>query len=111
MGWFSRVGMAAIALLLSATLQPLASEPRRVLLLHSYGPYFAPWSAVSGRFREELMKKSPHAIDLYEASLDTARLAQPPDEVPFVEYLRSLFSARDLDLVVAMGAPAARFLQ
>jgi len=111
MGWFSRVGMAAIALLLSATLQPLASEPRRVLLLHSYGPHFAPWSAVSGRFREELVKKSVNGIDLYEASLETARLAQAPDEIPFVDYLRSLFTERDLDLVVAMGAPAARFVQ
>src|SRR5215510_16561706 len=107
MGWFSRVGMAAIALLLSATLQPLASEPRRVLLLHSYGPHFAPWSAVSGRFRGELVKKSVNGIDLYEASLETARLAQAPDEIPFVDYLRSLFTERDLNLVVTMGAPAA----
>ena len=82
-----------------------------MLLLHSFGPHFAPWSAVSGRFREELIKQSPNAIDLYEASLETARLAQAPDEIPFVEYLRSLFTGRDLNLVVAMGAPAARFVQ
>src|SRR5262252_3181505 len=92
------IGVAAIALLFSAMLEPAFAAPRRVLLLHSYGPNFAPWSAVSARFREELIKQSPLAIDLYEASLDTARLAQPPDEVPFVAYLRSLFSARDLDL-------------
>src|SRR5262245_4666373 len=105
------IGVAAIALLFSALLEPAFATPRRVLMLHSYGPYFAPWSAVSGRFREELIKQSPHAIDLYEASLNTARLAHPPDEVPFVDYLRSLFAARDLDLVVAIGAPAARFVQ
>ena len=64
-----------------------------------------------GRFREELIKQSPNAIDLYEASLETARLAQAPDEIPFVDYLRSLFAGRDLNLVVAMGAPAARFVQ
>src|SRR5689334_12304306 len=110
MTWSCRVGVAA-ALLLITVLQAAAGEPRRVLLLHSYGPHFAPWSVVSGRFREELIKQSPHAIDLYEASLETARLAQPPDELPFVEYLRSLFSDRDLNLVVAMGAPAARFVQ
>jgi hypothetical protein len=45
------------------------------------------------------------------ASLETARLAQAPDEIPFVEYLRSLFARRDLNLVVTMGAPAARFVQ
>jgi signal transduction histidine kinase len=103
--------VAAAALLLTVALQATAGEPRRVLLLHSYGPHFAPWSAVSGRFREELIKQSANAIDLYEASLETARLAQAPDEVPFVEYLRSLFTGRDLNLVVAMGAPAARFVQ
>src|SRR5215813_7494699 len=106
-----RLGVAAAALLFSTTLQANAGEPRRVLLLHSFGPHFAPWSAVSGRFREELIKQSPDAVDLYEASLETARLAQAPDEIPFVEYLRSLFSGRDLSLVVAMGAPAARFVQ
>jgi len=103
--------VAAAALLLSTALQAAAGEPQRVLLLHSYGPHFAPWSAVSGRFREELIKQSPNAIDLYEASLETARLAQAPDEIPFVDYLRSLFAGRDLNLVVAMGAPAARFVQ
>jgi signal transduction histidine kinase len=106
-----RVGVAAAAVLLSTALQAAAGEPQRVLLLHSYGPHFAPWSAVSGRFREELIKQSPNAIDLYEASLETARLAQAPDEIPFVDYLRSLFAGRDLNLVVAMGAPAARFVQ
>ena len=84
-----RVGVAAAAVLLSTALQVAAGEPQRVLLLHSYGPHFAPWSAVSGRFREELIKQSPNAIDLYEASLETARLAQAPDEIPFVDYLRS----------------------
>ena len=109
--WFCRIAMAASALIVSALPQVAHSQPQRVLLLHSYGPHFAPWSVVSGRFREELIKRSPNAIDLYEASLETARLAQAPDEIPFVEYLRSLFSGRDLSLVVAMGAPAARFVQ
>ena len=105
-----RVGAAAVAFVL-AVLQPAAAEPRRILLLHSYGPNFASWSAVSGQFREELIKRASDPIDLYEASLETARLAQTRDELPFVEYLRSLFPGRDLDLVVAMGAPATRFVQ
>jgi len=111
MRWFCRVGLAALSLLLSAAPQPAAAEPKRVLLLHSYGPHFAPWSAVSGRFREEIIKQAPYAIDLYETSLETARLARSPDQLPFVEYLRSLFSGRDLDLVVTIGAPATRFVQ
>jgi signal transduction histidine kinase len=111
MWWFCRIGVAALAFVLPAALQSATAEPRRVLLLHSYGPHFSPWSAVSARFREQLIKQSPNAIDLYETSLETARLAQAPDEAPFVGYLRSLFSGRQIDLVVAMGAPAARFVQ
>ena len=73
-------------------------------------PAVPPWSAVAGRFREELTIRLP-AVDLYEASLEMARFAQPTAEAPLVEYIRALFAGRDLDLVVAVGAPAARFFQ
>jgi signal transduction histidine kinase len=53
----------------------------------------------------------PNAIDLYEASLEMARIAQSPDEGALVDYLQALFAGRKLDLVVALGAPAARFFQ
>jgi signal transduction histidine kinase len=92
-------------------LDPAAAYPRRVLLLHSFGPYFAPWSFVSGHFREALIEQSPDVIDLFEASLESARFMQFDDYAPVLEYLRSLFAGRKLDLVVAMGAPAARFVQ
>ena len=85
------------------------AEPRRVLLLHSFGPHFAPWSAIAGRFREEFIKQSPYAIDLYEASLQSERFGPSEDQEPFINYLGALFKRDGLDLVVAMGAPAARF--
>src|SRR5262245_50624150 len=84
-------------------------QPRRVLLLHSFGQDFAPWSTVSKRFRERLREQSTQPIDLYEASIQGERFGAVQPEGPFIEYLRSLFVGRDLDLVVAMGAPAARF--
>jgi hypothetical protein len=49
------------------------SEPKRVLLLHSFGRDFAPWSEYARTFREELVRQSPAPIDFYEASLATAR--------------------------------------
>ena len=101
----------AFLILLAAHGTAFATDPRRVLLLHSFGPHFEPWSAVAGRFREELTRRSPNAVDLYEASLEMARLAQPAEEAPLVDYIRALFAGRDLDLVVAVGAPAARFFQ
>src|SRR5215470_7172585 len=100
-----------VGIFLLATLETAMAQPRRVLLLHSFGPHFAPWSAIAGRFREDLIRQSPHPIDLYEASLQNGRFGRPQDDGPFLEYLRSLFVENDLDLVVAMGAPAARFFQ
>ncbi len=87
-----------------------AAQPRHILLLYSFGPHFAPWSTISASIREELRKQSPHPIDLYEASLQGERFGEVQPERPFIDYLRSLFTGRDLGLVVAMGAPAARFV-
>src|SRR5436190_4165860 len=108
--WGHRRTIAAgVVLILFALLGSAAAQPRRVLVLHSFGPYFAPWNEIAGRFREGLLKQSPYAIDLYEASLQTERFDSSQDQQPFLDYLRALFAGRNLDLVVAMGAPAARF--
>ena len=98
-------------LLLIGASEPAAAQPRRVLLLHSFGPHFAPWNAIVGRLREELVKQSPYPIDLYEASLQSERFGQPQEHGPFVHYLRTLFAPQGLDLVISLGAPAARFFQ
>src|SRR5262245_33260512 len=102
--WALLLGMG---LLLCATLDATAAEPRRVLLLHSFGREFAPFNDFSRKFREELVRHSPEPIDLYEASLETARFKEQEagDETPFVEYLHALFAGRKLDLVVGIGAP------
>jgi signal transduction histidine kinase len=106
----ARTCVAAVLLILLTAQGAALAEGRRVLLLHSFGPFFEPWSAVAGRFREELTRQLP-AVDLYEVSLEMARLPQPTEEAPLVDYIRALFADRDLDLVVAVGAPAARFFQ
>lgn len=104
-----RVFLSVVALLLAMTGEAF-SEPKRVLLLHSFGRDFAPWSEYARTFREELSRQSPDPIDLYDTSLATARFADA-DEGPFVEYLRTLFTKRQLDLVVAIGSPAVSFVQ
>jgi signal transduction histidine kinase len=100
---------AAAALLILAALGPATAEPKRVLLLHSLGRDFAPFADVSGRFREELIRQSGDPVDYYEISLETARFSGAEQEGPFVDYLHALFAQRRLDLVVPVGAPAARF--
>ena len=66
---------------------------------------------MAGSFRNELIKNSKEPIDLYEVSLDTARVQNPQDETPFVEYIRALLADRKLDLIVPIGAPSAFFVQ
>jgi signal transduction histidine kinase len=86
-------------------------NPRRVLLLHAFGHAYSPWSDMAGSFRAELIRKSREPIDLYEVSLDTARVQEAQGEKPFVDYVHALLSGRKLDLIVPVGAPAAFFLQ
>ena len=99
-------------LLFFATLvAAMASEPKRVMLLHSFGPDVKPWSDYARAIRAELSSQSPWALDLHEHSLVTARFGDEGVEASFVEYLRALFAKQRLDLIVSIGAPAAGFVQ
>src|ERR1700755_148043 len=104
-------GLLTLIMLIFAAISPAAAEPKRVLLLHSFGPQFAPWVFCAGQFREELFKQSPDKIDLYEASLEGSRFQQPDEQGPIVDYLAALFGSKQLDVIVTLGAPAAFFVQ
>ena len=71
-----RTAWLSLAFLLFATAEA-ANEPRRVLIVHAFGHAYSPWSDMAASFREELIKNSPEPIDLYEVSLDTARVSGP----------------------------------
>ena len=107
-----RTGTACVAaFLLLATFGSATAEPKRILILHSFGRDFAPFADFSGLFRERLVSASHDPIDFYEASLDSTRYAGVQDDTPLLEYLRILSSTRKLDLIVTTGGPAARFIQ
>lgn len=89
----------------------LAAEPKRVMLLHSFGRDFKPWSEYAKSIRAELDRQSPWPLDITDHSLVTALSSDEDPESPFVEYLRALFAKRPLDLIVSIGAPAAAFVQ
>ena len=84
---------------------------KRVLILHSFGRNFAPFTAVSSTFRSELAQQSAAPIEFLEASLESTLFADTDSETPLVEYLRALFAKRPADLLVAIGAPAMMFFQ
>ena len=89
----------------------LAAEPKQVMLLHSFGRDFKPWSDYAKTIRTELDRQSPWPLDITEHSLVTARSPDEDPEVPFVEYLRALSAKRPPDIIVSIGAPAAAFVQ
>ena len=111
MCWVARTCVAGALLILLAAHGTAFAEPRRVLLLHSFGPHFEPWSAVAGRFREELTRRLPKRSISTKPPLRWHGWRSLPRKRPLVDYIRALFAGRDLDLVVAVGAPAARFFQ
>jgi signal transduction histidine kinase len=88
-----------------------AAEPKRIMLLHSFGRDFKPWSDYARSVREELERQSPWPLDITDHSLESARSSDENPEPIFVDYLHALFAKRPLDLIVAIGAPAAGFVQ
>jgi signal transduction histidine kinase len=88
-----------------------AAQPKQILFLHSYGPNFQQATAWSAEIRNELNRQSPWPLDVQEHSLVTARSGDEAAEAKFVEYLKALYAQRPPDLIVAIFAPAARFVQ
>ena len=111
MAWMHRLCLGG-ALLLAAAGAAHAAGPDRVLLIHSFGPDFSPWNTITPSFREELRKLAPNPIDLYEAALQAERFGESParEEGPFIDYLNALLPDHNPRLIVAMGAPATRFV-
>ena len=88
-----------------------AGAPKRVLVLQSYGQDFAPYSDLSGAFRDELTQRLGKPVDIVEVSLVTAEVGAPLEDAPFVAYLQAILIGRKPDLIVSMGGPASAFAQ
>jgi signal transduction histidine kinase len=82
---------------------------KRVLVLHSFGRSFAPYDEFASGFQRELAQLSSEPVEFFEVSLETARFTEAMDRAPFVSYLEALAAERPVDLLVSVGAPAARF--
>jgi signal transduction histidine kinase len=103
----------AVALLLATLCQAQAAdpEPKRVLMLHSYGLRFKPWTDYAEGIRSEINRKSKAPIDYHDHSLLNARQGADNSDDPFVDYLGAVYSKNAPDLIIAFGAPAASFVQ
>jgi hypothetical protein len=102
---------AVSAIFLLATIGAGAAETKRVLMLHSFGRDFKPWSEYARNIRSELDQQSRWPLEISDHSLMTGGSSDEDSEAPFVEYLRALHIKRPPDLIVSLGAPAVAFVQ
>ena len=88
-----------------------------VVLVVSIGETAAqPKSGVAGaawsrEIRNELSRQSPWPLNIQEQSLATAQDGNDAADAEFVKYLAALYAQPPPDLIVALGAPAARFVE
>src|SRR5262249_27027524 len=88
-----------------------AADTKRVMVLHSFGRDFKPWSEYARSIRSELQRQSPWKLDIFDHALMTARSTDQDADVPFVAYLRALLATKPPDIIVSIGSPAAAFVQ
>ena len=86
-------------------------QPKRVMILHSLGREFRPYSVYANDIRAELDRQSRWPVDVQEHSLVSARSGDPRAEALFLDYIRALYAGGSPDLVISVGAPSAGFLQ
>src|SRR6267378_6013034 len=86
------------------------SEPKRVLVVHSFGSVAPPFTTHSIAFETELVEKMGERVDLDEISLDVARYADSDTQEALVDYIRKRLAKWQPDLVVPIGSPAGVFV-
>lgn len=109
---------AAVVLLVSiggTAAQPksgeTAAQPKKIVVLHSYDRNFEPGALWSREIRNQLSRQSPWPLEIQEHSLVTAVKGNDAADAKFVEFLAALYAQGAPDLIIALGAPAARFVQ
>src|SRR5215208_1657325 len=105
------VSLATAIVLAASTSSRADAEPKQVLMLHSFGLRFKPWTDYAQFIRSEISRRAQRPIDFDDQSLLNARLSDDKSDGPFVEYLHALYAEKPPDLILAIGAPAANFVQ
>ena len=82
-GWPVLAAPLFVCLMVLTTMLPATAsgdprgEPKRVLMLHSFGRDFLPWSEYARTIRLDLEQQSPWPPDLQEHTLPSARFNNP----------------------------------
>jgi signal transduction histidine kinase len=105
---------AAVVLVVSigkTAAHPKFAQSKKIVVLHSFDRNFEPGATWSREIRDQLSRQSPWPLEIQEQSLVTAQGGNDAAEAKFAEYLGALYAQRPPDLIIALGAPAARFVQ
>src|SRR5947199_5300213 len=111
MGWCCLLLSSGGSITRSAEVNRAAtlSQPRRVLIVHSFGNAAPPFTTHSMAFETALTEEMGERVDLDEVSLDVARYASLDMEEALVEFMRKRLGRWHPDLVVPVGSPAGVF--
>ena len=101
---------AVVSSLLLLVVSVMGAEPRRVLVVHSFGNAAPPFTTHSMAFETKLIDEMGDRVDLDEVSLDVARYATLDMEEALVEFMRKRQAKWQPDLVVPIGSPAGVFV-
>src|SRR5438045_9296324 len=85
-----------------------AAQPKRVLVVNSFGSAAPPFSVHAAAFETALVEKMGEQVDLDEISLDMARYADPDMQKALAEFLEKRHVTWKPDLVVPIGSQAVR---
>ncbi len=102
-------------LLVMMTLGAAAAEPKRVLVVQSFGHGLTPFAIGSDSFRSALDEAMGKRVDVDEVSMEMARYTRTNQEETFLEdafvgFLEKRIANWKPDLVVTIGSPAGRFV-
>ena len=100
------LALSALALLIPAA---EAAEPKRVLIIHSFGRDFAPYNVVATTLRTDLTQLLRESVALHETSLDVERGGTPGGRAPVRRIPRARNRGAPPELVIAIANPAMLF--
>ena len=102
--------LAAAALILFITISAPAAEPKRVLIVNSWGIPAPPSTIHSTTFESEIVARLGERINVDAVALDLARNEEGELQLAMVDYLEKRQANWKPDLVVPIGSPAAIFV-
>src|SRR5215203_2525507 len=100
------VSLATAIVLAASTSSRADPEPKQVLMLHSFGLRFKPWTDYAQFIRAAITRGSQTTVDFQDHSLLNARLNDDKADAAFVDYLHTLYANDPPELILAIGAPA-----